>query len=177
MENQTIRSSENSVIATFNTHDQAEKAVRELQKSGFDMQKLSILGKGYHSEEQPMGFYTRGDRMKTWGATGAFWGGIWGMLVGAAFFWIPGIGPLAVAGPFVHILAGAVEGAAVVGGLTALGAALFSLGVPRDQVIKYEAWLKADKYLVIAHGSAEEVERARGILRRLETVETEVLAA
>lgn len=65
----------------------------------------------------------------------------------------------------------------MVGGLSVLGAALFSLGLPRDQVIKYEAWLKADKYLVIAHGSAEEVERARGILRRLETVETEVLAA
>lgn len=93
MANETIRSNENSVIATFNTHDQAEKAVRELQKSSFDMQKLSILGKGYHSEEQPIGFYTRGDRMKTWGATGAFWGGVWGLLVGAAFSGYPELVP------------------------------------------------------------------------------------
>jgi hypothetical protein len=177
MENEKTSSSENSVIAAFDAHTQAEMAVREVQKSGFDMQKLSILGKGYHTEEHPMGFYTRGDRMKAWGATGAFWGGLWGMLFGAAFFWLPGIGPLAVAGPFVHILAGAVEGATVVGGLSALGAALSSLGLPREQVIKYETLLKANKYLVIAHGSAEEVERAKGILRRLESVETEILAA
>jgi hypothetical protein len=167
----------NSVVGVFDTHTRAEEAVRELQKSGFDMKKLSIVGKGYHTEEHPIGFYTRGDRIKAWGTTGAFWGGLWGMLVGAAFFWLPGVGPLVVAGPFVHILAGAVEGAALAGGLSALGGALASLGLPREQAIKYESLLKADKYLVIAHGAAAEVGQARDILRRVEAVENEVLAA
>lgn len=176
MMNESIPNS-SSVIAAFESRSRAEEAVRELQQSGFDMQKLSILGKGYHTEEHPVGFYTRGDRMKTWGAAGSFWGGLWGLLFGAAFFWLPGIGPLAVTGPFVHVLAAAVEGAAVVGGLSALGAALASMGVPRDQVIKYERWLKADKYLLVAHGSADEVDQARDILRRLETLNADELAA
>jgi len=168
---------ENAVIAVYETHTQAEDTIRELERSGFDMKKLSILGRGYHSEEHPVGFYTTGDRMKSWGGVGAFWGGLWGLLFGAAFFWIPGIGPIAAAGPIVHLLVGAFEGAALVGGLSALGAALASLGVPKKSILKYETELRADKYLVIAHGTAKEVELARGIMNRHEAVGTEAVSA
>jgi hypothetical protein len=166
-----------AVIATYDTHQQAETAIRELNRSGFAMKHLSIVGKGYHSEEHPVGFYTLGDRMKSWGGIGVFWGALWGMLLGAALFWVPGIGPLGVAGPFVHILAGAAEGAAVVGGVSVLGAALVSIGVPKDSVIKYERSLRADKYLLIANGGAEEVEQAQQIIARTEAVETAVYAS
>lgn len=168
---------DNAVVAVFGTHTQAEDAIKELQRSGFDMKKLSIIGKGYHSEEHPVGFYTTGDRIRSWGGFGAFWGGLWGFIIGAAFFWIPGIGPIAAAGPIVHALVGTLEGAAIVGGLSAIGAALTSLGVPKHSILKYEQQLKADKYLVIAHGNAEGVEQARNILKRLSTLETEELAA
>jgi hypothetical protein len=168
---------ENAIIAVYETHMQAEDTIKELQRSGFDMHKLSILGKGYHSEEYPIGFYTTGDRMKTWGGVGAFWGGLWGLLFGAAFFWIPGIGAVAAAGPIVHLLAGAFEGAALVGGLSALGAALASLGVPRKSVVKYESELKADKYLVIAHGNEKETEQAREIMNRHQASAMEAVAA
>jgi len=161
-----------AIIATYDTHPQAEEAVRELDRSGFDMKRLSIIGKGYHSEEHPVGFYTRGDRMKNWGGLGLFWGALWGMLLGAAFFWIPGIGPLGVAGPFVHVLVGGAEGAAVVGGASVVGAALMSLGVPKDGIIKYESSLRADKYLLIVHGNAGELEQARQIIERTKALET-----
>jgi hypothetical protein len=170
-------SKENAIIAVYNTHSQAEDTIKELERSGFDMRKLSILGKGYHTEEHPVGFYTTGDRMKTWGGVGAFWGGLWGLLFGAAFFWIPGIGPIAAAGPIVHLLAGALEGAALVGGISALGAALTSLGVPKKGIVKYETDLRADKYLVIAHGVASEIARARDIMQRHQAIETEAVAA
>ena len=87
------------------------------------MKKLSIVGKDYHTEEHVVGYYTTGDRMMYWGKLGAFWGGFWGLLFGSAFFWVPGIGPLLVAGPLVMWIVGALEEAAVVGGLSALGAA------------------------------------------------------
>ena len=102
--------------------------------------------------------------MKAWGRIGAFWGGLWGLLFGAAFFIIPGIGPVVLAGPLVASLVGALEGAVVVGGLTALGAALAGLGIPRNSVVQYETALKADKFLVIAHGTQEEVARAKSII-------------
>ena len=90
---------------------------------------------------------------------------------------MPGFGALAVAGPIVGMLASGLEGAAVMGGVSALVAALTSLGLPKHSAIKYETQLKADKFLVIAHGSAEEVDNARAILQRAHALETERLAA
>ena len=159
-----------SSFYVFDTHTSAEEAIRTLGRSGFDMKKLSLVGKGYHSEEKPMGFYTVGDRIKTWGSTGAFWGGIWGLLLAPAVFVLPGLGLVGMAGPFVATLVGALEGAAVVGGLSALGAALTQIGVPKDQAIKYEAALKVDKYLLVVHGSAEDQARAREVLADAKTM-------
>jgi hypothetical protein len=154
----------NAVIAVYETHPMAENAVKELQKSGFDMKKLSVVGKDYHTDEQVVGYYNAGDRMKYWGKTGAFWGGFWGLLFGAAFFWVPAIGPLLVAGPLATWIVGALEGAVVVGGLSALGAGLYSIGIPKNSVLKYETAIKADKFLLVAHGTAAEAAKARDIL-------------
>ena len=107
-------SNTNSVVAVFESHDQAEAAIRELQKDGFDMKKLSIVGKDFHTEEHVVGYYTTGDRMLYWGKLGAFWGGFWGLLLGSAFFWVPGVGQLLVAGPLVMWIVGALEGAVVI---------------------------------------------------------------
>jgi uncharacterized membrane protein len=160
-----------AVVAIYNTHTEAEEAVKELQRSGFDMTQLSIVGKDYHTEDHVVGYYNTGDRMKAWGRMGAFWGGLWGLLLGAAFFAIPGIGPVVVAGPLVSWIVGALEGAVVVGGLSALGAGLASIGIPRDSILKYETALKADKFLLIAHGTPEQVDRAKSILERTSTAE------
>ena len=105
-------SNKNSVVGIYNSHTEAEAAVKELQKSGFDMKKLSVVGKDYHTEENVVGFYNTGDRMKFWGKLGAFWGGLWGILFGSAFFVIPGVGQLVVLGPLVMMIVGAMEGAA-----------------------------------------------------------------
>ena len=162
----------NSVIALFDQHPQAEKAVQELQQAGFDMKTLSIIGKGYHTEENVVGYYTTGDRMMHWGKNGAFWGGIWGMLFGSAFFMIPGIGPLVMAGPVVAWIVAALEGAAVVGGLSALGAGLYSIGIPEKSVLQYETSLKAGKFMLAVHGTPDEVTRAKSILATAGASET-----
>jgi uncharacterized membrane protein len=161
----------NAVVAIYDSHSQAEDAVKELQRSGVDMKKLSIVGKDYHTDEHVVGYYNTGDRMKYWGKQGAFWGGIWGMLFGAAFFAIPGIGPILVAGPLVAWIVGALEGAVVVGGLSALGAGLYSIGIPKDSVVKYELALKSDKFLLLAHGTADEVAKAKDIIQSSRPVE------
>jgi hypothetical protein len=148
----------------FGSHTQAEKAIQLLSKSGFDVKQLSLVGKGYHTEEHPVGFYSAGDKIRSWGGAGAFWGGIWGLLFAPAIFFLPGLGLVAMAGPLVSILVGGLEGAVVVGGLSALGAALTRIGVPKDQVIKYETAIKVDKYLLLVHGTSEEQAKARIVL-------------
>src|SRR5579862_1529154 len=163
-ENFMITKNNNAIVAVFKSHAEAEAAVQELHHSGFDLKQLSIVGRDYHTEEHVTGYYNAGDRMKQWGKLGAFWGGIWGLLFGSAFFLIPGIGPLVIAGPLVSWIVGALQGAVVVGGLSALGAGLYSLGIPKDSILRYETALKAGKYVVIAHGSEIETAQARKII-------------
>jgi hypothetical protein len=105
--------------------------------------------------------------MKYWGKWGAFWGGLWGLLFGAAFFWVPGIGPVLVGGPLVAWIVAGLEGAVVIGGLSAIGAGLYSLGIPKNSIVQYETAIKAGKYLVVAHGTAAEAAKAREILSTL----------
>jgi uncharacterized membrane protein len=157
-------STENSVVAIYQTHTDADRAVKELQRGGVDMHKLSIVGKGYHTDEQVVGYYNTGDRMKYWGKVGAFWGGFWGLLFGSALFMIPGLGPILVAGPLVAWIVAGLEGALEVGALGALGAGLYSIGIPKDSIVKYETALKTDQFLLIAHGTSAEVAKAKDII-------------
>ena len=153
-----------TVVAVFANHDAAEAAVKQLTAGGFAMKNLSLVGKGYHTEEKVVGFYNIGDRVKFWGKRGAFWGGFWGLFLGGLFMSVPVIGHVAVLGYLAAVVFSGIENAVVLGGLGALGAALYSIGVPKDSVLQYEADLKADDFLVMAHGTAAEVARAKEIL-------------
>jgi uncharacterized membrane protein len=160
----TPSTQEYSVVAIYDTHTDAEAALKDLQKAGLDMKRLSIIGKDFHTEEHALGFYTSGDRMKFWGVRGAFWGSLWGVLFGGAFFFIPAIGPLVVMGPLVGWIVGALEGAAVGGAAGVFAAALAGIGIPKDSIVKYELDVKAGKFLVLARGTAEMITHAHVVL-------------
>ncbi len=151
-------------IAIFENHEAANAAVKSLAEAGFDMKHLSVVGQGYHTEEKVIGFYNMGDRVGFWGSRGAFWGGLWGLFIGGLFVTVPVVGPLIVLGSLAGTIVLALESAVVVGGISALSAALFSLGTPKDSIIRYEEAIKADKFLVMAHGPAEEMTRAKAVL-------------
>ena len=144
----------NSVVAIYDTHEQAEHAIKELQEAGVDIKSLSIAARDTHTDEHVVGYYNAGDRMMYWGKMGAFWGGFWGLLFGSAAFAIPGLGPILVAGPLVGWIIAGLEGAA----------GMVSIGIPKDSVLKYEVALKTDKFLLIVHSSADEVAKAKEII-------------
>ncbi|MDP2311106.1 MAG: permease [Pseudomonadota bacterium] len=154
-----------AVVALFDTHLAAENAVKQLQREGFPMNQLSLVGKDYHTEDHVIGYYNAGERMKFWGRLGAWWGGMAGLLFGSAFLLVPGVGHLFVLGPLAHWIMAGLEGAAVAGGVSALGAGLVSLGIPRNSIVQYESQLKAGKFLVVASGTNKDVLHARDLLR------------
>jgi hypothetical protein len=153
-----------TVIAIFPDHSSAETAIKKLTAAGFEMKNLSVVGKGYHTDEKVIGFYNTGDRVKFWGTRGAFWGGFWGLFLGGLFVAVPAVGQVVVLGYLASIMFAAIENAVIVGGISALAAALYSIGVPKDSVIQYETALNTDSFLVTAHGPAAEMARARTIL-------------
>ncbi len=152
-------------VALYDQHTQAENAVKTLQRAGFDMKKISIIGKDYETEEHVVGFLNAGDRAQMLGKYGAFWGGLMGLLFGSAMMFIPVVGHVIVLGPLAATLFSALQGAVVVGGLSALAGALMAVGVPRDSVLRYETALKANKFMLVVHGDAQEIARAHEVLK------------
>jgi len=167
----TIR--EDIAVAVYDLHPQAETAVKMLQQGGFDMKRISIVAKDYATEERVMGFLNAGDRARILGKLGAFWGGMLGILFGSALLFIPVLGHVVILGPLAAMIFEGVAGAAVVGGVSALVGALMALGVPRDSVLRYETALKANRFLLIIHGDADEIDRARELLRVTQPVSFE----
>lgn len=173
----TPKESQDSVVAVFSRHTAAADAIKNLKDGGFDIKKLAVIGRDYQTEEDVVGFYNAGDRMKYWGKWGAFWGGLWGLLLGAAFLIVPGVGPVVAAGSIVASIVSVLEGAVVVGGLSALGAGLYSLGIPKNSVLSYEISIKAGKFVLVAHGTAAEVAKARDILKATDAEQVDSYAA
>lgn len=144
-----------AAIAVYRTESDLSTAVKHLESAGFDMSQISVLGQGMTEERHIVGFDTPGRHTARW----ASWGGMWGWLFGA-FMFIPGLGHVAVGGYLLYLLAATGIGAA--GG--AVGGALTSVGIPKDGIPQYSADLRANRFLVIAHGAPHEVERARQLL-------------
>src|SRR3984885_7367285 len=102
-----------TVIAIFADHQAAEAAVKKLSAAGFEMKHLSVVGKGYHTDEKVVGFYNVGDRIKFWGKRGAFWGGLWGLFLGGVSLTIPVVGSVMIFGYLAAGVVSGVEGAVV----------------------------------------------------------------
>lgn len=163
-ERTVIMTNKSNCIAIFGNFQAAEQAVIDLELAGFDMKKLAIVSKDYQKENKVIGYYNTLERAKFWSKRGAFWGGIWGVLFSPAFMCVPVAGPVTAGGLLLSTVASGVSTAIVTGGLTAIGASLYSIGVPKNSVLQYETAIKLDKYLLIVRGIRDEVERARDIL-------------
>ena len=164
-----------TIVGHFPSHSEAERVVLELQKKGFDMQKLSIIGKDYHTTEHVRGFLTWKDTAKAGATGGGYWGsfvgGLFGILAGAGVLFIPGMAPIVVAGPIAGVLAGWLEGtlvggagAAAVGGLAG---ALGGLGIPKHEVVKYDTQIQAGEFIILVSGSNEDVREAKQMIERI----------
>jgi len=149
-----------AVIAVFPDLAAVEEAVVELARSGFPVDRISIVGKDMESQIRISGFVTTGDVAGPGAAAGAWVGGLFGVLSGAAVLFLPGVGPLVVLGPLAAAAVGAAEGA-LLGG--AVGALLGHF-VARKHLPKYEELVRTGNYLLVVHGAEEEVARAQGLL-------------
>jgi uncharacterized membrane protein len=164
-----------TIVATYPSHTEAERVVVELQNKGFDVQKLSIIGKDYRTTEHVRGFLTwqdiAADGAKGAGYWGSFVGGLFGILAGAGVLFIPGVGQVVIAGPVVGVLAGWLEGtlAGAAGGaaIGGLAGALSGLGIPKGEIVKYEAKIESGEYMLLVTGSEADVSQAQKMLDRI----------
>ncbi|MBC8102794.1 MAG: DUF1269 domain-containing protein [Cytophagales bacterium] len=124
------------------------------------LQNLSIVGRDFQVREQIQGYYRPSDAALEGAGQGAWFGGLFGMLMGFGLFLVPVAGMVLVLGPLSGLVAGAIAGA----GVGALVEGLVALGLPRDQALRSVERLQAGQFLVLAQGTVEEVALARKIL-------------
>jgi hypothetical protein len=137
----------------FTRHAEVDAALRALQRSSFDMSLLSLLGRPQPALGHPLGFYGEAGHIRSWGDQGDFWLAAWQLLSPPAIFVLPGLGLVALAGPIVPALLGELDGASVLGDVSALGAAWLRVGLSRRQVEVCEAALKVDHYVLMVGGA------------------------
>ena len=142
-----------ALVAVCVGYADAEKAIAELKRLGFDAKNLSVLRKAYLDDDEFVGLYTAGERLLARGDSAAFWERMWDLLGDGGFFHVPGIGPVVLAGPFIHTLVATVDGGVAVDGLSALGAAIYSLGIPRVRILSHKIGIMAGQCAVVALGS------------------------
>ncbi|MGI6620017.1 MAG: general stress protein [Bacillota bacterium] len=149
-----------TVLGVFENTRQAEKAVDDLQRRGFNKQEISIVAR---KSTAGGGARSRGDMEAgqdiSGGITaGSAIGGVAGLLAGVGALAIPGIGPVVAAGPIATALSGAVTGG-IAGGL-------IDWGIPEDVGQKYEQRVKEGKIVAMVRTDDEKTNEAADIFRR-----------
>jgi len=158
-----MKSKKTAVFGIFHTEAQADRCVTDLVAAGFSGDDISVLMPNNRgSDDFGLEKHSKAPEGATTGATaGGAIGGTLGLLAAIGVFAIPGIGPIAAAGPIIALLAGLGLGGAL-GGLTG---ALVGMGIPEYEAKRYEGHVKAGGVLMSVHcDTADEISRARDLL-------------
>ena len=94
------------------------------------------MGEGCHCAHHPVGFSPPATASSPGEAPTSSWAVSWACCFQQTVFFVPGLGLVAMAGPFVLLLVGVLVGTVPVGGVSAIDAALSQLGAPKDQIVK-----------------------------------------
>ena len=151
-------------VAIYDSHSEAEEAIKTLVKFGIDLPKISIVGRDCFTEEHAVAFFNMGDRAKFYGKFGGFWGALAGILLGSFVLFIPVFGHIIILGPLAATIVSGLEGAALGAGTGALIGALTGLGIPKDTAIRYESAVGSDKFLLMVQGGRADIELAESVL-------------
>src|SRR3954468_8266177 len=163
-----------TVIGSFDSYDEAQRVVSELEREGFMASDVSIVASnasGKYSTADPSSTTPADDASGV--ATGAVTGGVVGGAAGLAAslmgLAIPGIGPIIAAGPIVATLSGAGVGA-VAGGLIG---GLTDMGVSKTDAEYYAESVRRGGALVTVRADDTRAERAAEIMREHGAIDIE----
>lgn len=158
-------------IGVFTDREKAEQAVKELQNSGFSMDKISLVAKEGEEGGQVSGVEVSdqvgdtkvvnttdmvGDTFAT-SSTGF-------ALLGLTSLALPGIGVVLAAGSFgVALAAGAASSGVAAIASNNLEKALIDYGIPKAQAAAYSDRLQRGDYLITVEGTDEEIHQTEQV--------------
>lgn len=163
--------SNSTIIGVYDHLAEVETTLSLLKEAGFPMEQVSLVAQDLQSEDHVHGYVTTAGTVRTGADLGVWTSGIFGLLVGAAFVWLPNSGPLLVGGPLAALLLDSSQGTLTSATSGSLLGALSGWGVSQAHILEYEEKLKAGDYLVVVHGRDSVVQRAYHILTETATDE------
>jgi hypothetical protein len=171
-----------TVTRLFDSHTEALSAIDDLERTGIDRDKISIVSNNsdnWHADHKhsddapgrgPLGDANRdGENEVAEGAgkgaaTGGLLGGGAGLLAGLGMLAIPGLGPVVAAGWLVSTAAGAVIGAAAGGATGGLLGALKEAGHSDEEANVYSEGVRRGGTLVSVKADDDEAARVEQVL-------------
>lgn len=152
----------NTTIGVYDNHELAVGAVRKLKDLGYPLRHITIMGKSEEEEvlDNDMHMAVKNPVNMVGVGTGTAIGATLGILTGVGIFAIPGLGFLYGAGALVGAIAGFDFG--LIGG--GIASVLATIGVKDENAQKYHDALEMGKFLVIVHGSENDVNTAKAML-------------
>jgi hypothetical protein len=145
----------------FDDYEQADAAVAELVAAGHPPETISIVRRAAGTPPKRSETDLRAEAYAVRGAAvGAAMGGA---AVGLLALVVPGLGPLAIAGPLAAAVVGAIKG----GALGALAGPLAGLGMPAEDARRYEELVRAGgEFVVLQAPDQGAAQQACGLLER-----------
>jgi hypothetical protein len=141
-----------AVLAIFESAERAERAAIGLQHAGFGAWQLSLIGKEELTDTSQLGFAAAGAQLSFWGRRSSLWRCLCSEPLGIAIAWVPYIG---------HVIAIGER-------RSALARMLRLVGLSVGEIRTYEAAVRGGQILLLVHGPAKDVARARRLLESAE---------
>jgi hypothetical protein len=156
---------ENTTVSVFSNSIEIPPAVSKLAEAGFDMKRLSVVGRACRGNGKLAAYFRDGDRIRCWGEQSELWNSLYPVIQEWTLLNCPGTGLLLVVGLMAQWIVAVLNNSAIFGTLSVLGATLYSMGVAKDCVQDYEEALRKGNCLLVIHGTAQEIAKAKGILQ------------
>ncbi len=152
----------NTAVAIYRSLRIVDAAIKELKHSGFDLRRVSIVGKDLHYGEADKADLA--DELQE-GQGKTFWRRMLKVLPGRTVYSLPDDEFVIVSGPLSECVTAALDNPVIFGRLSTLCAALYILGVPTEKALGFEEVVQQNKFLMLANGTMDEIIVARRVFQ------------
>ncbi len=155
---------ENAVVAVCDAAADAKAAIAELGQQGLEQDRISVVTVDAQSGLMPIAYYFEGGRLRGTAVRGSGQSLLEALPGSAAVLVWPGERTILLAGPFAVCVVRTLANEGLFEDLGPIAGGLYSLGISRHAAREYELRALQGRPLVIVHGCARDVERARLIV-------------
>ena len=156
-----------AIAGVLESTEHAAAAIDRLERGGFDLSKVSVIGKEEPSALHAMGLAVAGAQARLWGQRSALWERLAETPAGMALAWVPLVGYVVAVGPVAGALVGR-RWQARASHASALDRMLTLCGMSPGEMQTYGSALRGGQLLLLVHGGSVSTARARQLLKNLD---------